>query len=202
MPAPKPVMSAYSPTLMRPFSRASSKARGSRRSRCAVSGRARRRSSHLDAESFHGGLDDADIGLVGDDEAQVLGLHSASNIAFSADSTTRAPRRKTSLPSIWMNRRARRSTGPRRAVSPQAEGEHVIDDGVVLEHRRAGAVGEQDGHVAVGPIDPARSARAPTTRMRLLPVSSRPCAVRSAYMSRCTRRSSPSPGSRGRCRRR
>ena len=56
------------------------------------------------AELVAGGLDDADVGLVGDDQAMSSdAVTPAWSACARAESTmTRTARRKTSRPSIWM----------------------------------------------------------------------------------------------------
>ena len=59
---------------------------------------------HRDAEAVAGRLDDADVGLVGHDERDVVGGDAGVRRSTSSAESTmiRTARRKTSLPSIWM----------------------------------------------------------------------------------------------------
>jgi len=181
IPAPKPVMSAYSPDLIRPFSRASKKASELMNSTCCRSDPGDDGSLHGNAEALGRGLDDPHVGLVGDDEIDVIGTDVGDLHASSAESTTtRTARRKTSLPSIWKNppcSHVRRSRPTRRA---QHEGQDVRAS-ASYSSTAAPRRHEQNRHVAVAPVDPRERFSEPMTRI-LCCRSRGVLATRTAYM--------------------
>ena len=78
--------------------------RDRRRRRVAGVVQHRRRALHRDAEALARGLDDADVGLVGHDQRDLVGGDAGVRSSTSCAESTmmRTARRKTSLPSIWM----------------------------------------------------------------------------------------------------
>ena len=154
MPAPKPTSRTRSPSLMRPSSSASTSASGIDAdevlpvvcSTVAVR-------SHGDAEALARGVDDPDVGLVGDDERDVVGGDAGVGHGLLAGVHHDAHRPPEHLAPVHVEVPAdlgvQEALG--RAVGVEVPAQELARTVDLLQHHRARAVGEQDGRAPVAP---------------------------------------------------
>ena len=158
MPAPKPTSSTRSPACRRPASAASARASGIDAAlvlpwRSTVT---TARSMRM-PEPLARRVDDADVGLVGDDQGEVVDGDAGPLEGPQRRVDHRAHGPAEHLLAVHLDEAAdvggEQVAG--RPVGVEVEAEQVARAVGGLEHDRAGAVGEEDGRAAVVPVDDA-----------------------------------------------
>ena len=159
MPAPKPMRSTGSPGARRPASAASASAIGIDAAEVLpVVARMFDGAGVVDAELGAGRRDDPGVGLVGDEEPQVVCRQARVRERSFGRLDHDAHRPSEHLRPVHLDRAAVVGVQDvaQRSVGAQVEAEHAARTLAALEHHRAGTVAEQDGRRAVLPVDDAR----------------------------------------------
>src|ERR1039458_5310964 len=116
------------------------------------------RALHGNAQALRRGLDDPQVGLVGDDETDVVGadVGDLHGLFGGIDDDAHGPTEDFLAIHPEESSVFTREKISGRSVGAQDEGQDVRAFFVVFQYRGTGAVSEQDRRVAVAPVDPAR----------------------------------------------